>query len=169
MARQRKGLRAVLREITHGAERSPLFWWMVENHDHLSSAAVGRRIRWEALCARVRALGLTDATGKPASPATARQTWLRARRAVAKAGARMAAEPPPRPGAKYPSRISQDWRPTEAVPFPPVRPPWPAPAAATTPAPAPGGGDGETRTRGQIEIDKAMAALRAEDRRRFGP
>ncbi len=111
MSKRTKGLRTVLREITHSAERSPLFWWMVENHDELAAAAAQRRLRWPRLCARFAELKLTDVTGKVASERTARATWGRARREVALARQRLAAQPPPRPGAKYPSRISPNWRP----------------------------------------------------------
>jgi hypothetical protein len=53
----RKGLRAVLREIAYSADRSALFWWMVEHHDELAHAAQGRRLRWKPLCERFAALG----------------------------------------------------------------------------------------------------------------
>jgi hypothetical protein len=114
MARKRKGLEAVLREITHSAERSSLFWWMVEHHDELAEAAQGRRLRWEPLCKRFAMLALTDASGKPPGPRTARETWMRARRAVATTRARSAAKGPAEPRRKPPSRISPEWRPLQA-------------------------------------------------------
>jgi hypothetical protein len=101
----------VLREITHSADRSSLFWWMVENHDELANAANGRRLQWTRLCAQFAELGLTDANGNPASEWTARKTWERARRAVAKARELAAAKREAMPKRKYPSRVSPDWRP----------------------------------------------------------
>ena len=111
MSRNRKGLRAVLREIAHSADRSPLFWWMVEHHDELAHAAQGRRLRWKPLCERFAALGLTDVQGRVPSERTARATWGRARRAVAEARERAVAKRESTPKRKYPSRISPDWRP----------------------------------------------------------
>jgi len=113
MPRDRKGLRAVLNEITQSADRSPLFWWLVEHHDELATAASGRRLQWARLCTR-----FADATGKPASVQTARVTWHRVKLSVAKAQLRVAAKPPPKPGAVYPSRVPKDWRPQLALPAP---------------------------------------------------
>jgi hypothetical protein len=111
MSNDRKGLRAVLREIAHSAERSPLFWWMVEHHDELAQAAEGRRLRWKQLCERFAGLGLTDVNERVASERTARATWSRARRAVAEARERAAAKRPPHRPGRYPSRFPADWRP----------------------------------------------------------
>jgi hypothetical protein len=111
MSNDRKGLRAVLQEIARSAERSPLFWWMVEHHDELAQAAEGRRLRWKQLCECFAGLGLTDVNGRVASERTARATWARARRAVAETRERAAANQPARRPSKYPSRISADWRP----------------------------------------------------------
>jgi hypothetical protein len=79
MTTNQAGPRAVLGQITHSADRSSLFWWMVEHHDDLCDAAQGRRLQWAPLCAQFAELGLTDATGKPASVRTVRETWKRAR------------------------------------------------------------------------------------------
>jgi hypothetical protein len=111
MSRNSKGLRSVVREITHGGNRSSLFWWMVENHDQLASAVGGRRLQWTRLSARFAKLGLTDANGQAPSKQTARKTWQRVRRAVAKARELAAANQPARPQRRHPSRISPDWRP----------------------------------------------------------
>ena len=111
MSRNSKGLRGVVREITHGANRSSLFWWMVENHDQLASAVGGRHLQWTRLCARFAKLGLTDANGHAPSEQTARKTWQRVRRAVAKARELAAANQSARPQRRYPSRISPEWRP----------------------------------------------------------
>ena len=111
MSRNRKGLRAVLREITYSADRSALFWWMVEHHDELAQAAQGRRLRWKPLCERFAALGLTDVKGRVPSERTARATWGRARRAVGEAYAQAATKRESTPKRKYPSRVSPNWRP----------------------------------------------------------
>ncbi|MBV8487170.1 MAG: hypothetical protein JO161_02710 [Planctomycetaceae bacterium] len=111
MSRNSKGLRGVVREITHGGNRSSLFWWMVENHDQLASAVGGRRLEWTRLCARFAKLGLTDANGHAPSEQTARKTWQRVRRAVAKARELAAANQSARPQRRDPSRITPDWRP----------------------------------------------------------
>ena len=111
MSRNSKGLRSVVREITHGANRSSLFWWMVENHDQLASAIGGRRLQWTRLCARFAKLGLTNANGHAPSEQTARKTWQRVRCAVAKARELAAANQSARPQRRYPSRISPEWRP----------------------------------------------------------
>ena len=74
-----KGLRAVLREINQTSERSPLFWWMVENHSELMEGSRGKRLKWVPLSAVFKKIGLTDINGNPPRPNTARQTWLRAR------------------------------------------------------------------------------------------
>jgi hypothetical protein len=115
MPRDRKALRAVLNEITQSADRSPLFWWLVEHHEELATAASGRRLQWARLCARFTEIGLTDATGKPASVHTARMTWHRVKQSVAQARQREAAKPPQKPGAVYPSRVRRDWRPQLAL------------------------------------------------------
>jgi hypothetical protein len=97
MPRGRKGLRAVLNEITQSADRSPLFWWLVEHYDELATAASGRLLQWARLCTRFAEMGLTDLHGKPASVQTARVTWHRVKQSVAKARLRVAAKPPPKP------------------------------------------------------------------------
>ncbi len=116
----------ILRTIARSEHRSPLFWWMVEHHDEIVASA-GRRIHWKSVCAAAAECGLTVTRGQPPSERNARETWRQARLAVAEARHREQAEPPPKPGAKYPSRISPDWRPT-LVPPPPIRLPLPAPA-----------------------------------------
>ena len=119
MSRSGKGPRADLTKITQSADRSCLFWWMVENHDELKirRRRAGSRTSWAALCAEVcRSVCLTDIRGRPASQRAARETWLRqgARSRCEKA---VAAKPPPRVGAVYPSRIPKDWRPTVVPPM----------------------------------------------------
>jgi hypothetical protein len=123
--------KAILAEVARGSDRSSLFWWLVDHHDELVEQAAGKRMRWEPLCARFADHGLTDITGHPATPRTARETWFQARRAVAAARAqKAAADANGRPGDKYPSRISPDWRPQ-------IVPPQAAIASARTSAAPP--------------------------------
>ena len=131
MPRRRAGLKAVIAELTQGADRSSLFWWLVDHHDELAAASRGRRLQWGPLCQRFKVLGLTDRTGKPASEAAARKTWLRARKLVAEAR-KTTEQAPGRPF--FPSRLHKDWRPEVVQPSAPARP---APASAKPPvAPA---------------------------------
>lgn len=115
MGRYGKTLRAVVGEIRKSGDRSPLFWWLVEHYDEIARAAEGRRLQWSSLCARFAEAGLTDLTGKPPSANTAKVTWQRVKRAVAKSRQRQAAElaEPRRVGATPPSRIPRDWRPEQ--------------------------------------------------------
>lgn len=108
--------RALLRTAERSDRRSPLFWWMVDNHDQMLSAARDRPISWDAFAGEAARLGLTDTKGQPPTPRNARETWIQARRAVAKERERQAAEAAkPRVGAIPPSRIPHDWRPEEVV------------------------------------------------------
>lgn len=113
MAKKQKALRVILREITYSADRSSLFWWMVENHAELVAASAGRRLQWRPLCDRFARLGLTDHSGQVASERTARATWERARRVIAETRKREAERPPAsRVEARPPSRMSREWRPS---------------------------------------------------------
>ena len=116
MTRKRPGLPAILEHLKQGPERSSLFWWLHEHHDELMAASAGRRIRWEQIAERLADLGLSDRTGKAASAASARQTWLRVRKLVAReteprgsAGSKLAGVIPP----AQPSRLPTTWRPVE--------------------------------------------------------
>jgi hypothetical protein len=121
MARRTQTLQAILEEVGRGGDRSSLFWFLVKHHDELLQQAEGKRLRWDALCERFAQHGLTDARGETANTRTARQTWLRARKAVAEAKKRkQAGDAAKRPGDVYPSRISPDWRPTVVAPLPAV-------------------------------------------------
>ena len=140
MARRGKSLRAIVTEISRSGERSSLFWWLVDHHDEIVQASQGRRLQWEALSKRFAEAGLTDLSGKPATPHTARITWQRVRRMVAEARERQAAAAPRRVGSVMPSRVPKDWRPplveirreqpmAAAVPAPPSLPAPADPAA----------------------------------------
>jgi hypothetical protein len=108
MPRDHKGLRAVLNEITQSADRSPLFWWLVEHYDELATAASCRRLQRARLCTRFAEMGLTDAKGKPASVQTARVICHWVKQSVAKARPRVAAKAPPKPGAHLPRQGRYD-------------------------------------------------------------
>jgi len=80
----RRGLKAILELIRHSPEHSSLHHFLHDHHDAILAALGGRRVGWKGACAAFAKAGLTDRTGKPATPVTARQTWLRVRRHVAK-------------------------------------------------------------------------------------
>jgi hypothetical protein len=115
MARQNRDTKAIDNSVARNRLRSSLFHWMVKHHDFVVERWDGEKIDWVTFCVELTELGLTDLTGKPASEKTARQTWFRARQAVAKKRAKVA-EQPPRPVP--PSRIDKDWRPANAPPQP---------------------------------------------------
>jgi hypothetical protein len=114
MPKSKRALRAVLPALTHGEERSTLFWWMLDHLDELVSAANGRRPRWGQLCERFASLDLKDGHGRPPSPEAARRTWRHVRLFAA---SQEAAKLPKR--SKPPSRMSPEWRPQEVVQTPP--------------------------------------------------
>jgi hypothetical protein len=110
----------VLGLVARPANRSALFWWMLENHDRIAEASSGTRMDWRGLCAEFAAMGIGDTTGKPVSEANARKTWFRARRekqrrdeaARESEAARAAAAEVRR---TYPSRQPADLRPMVAT------------------------------------------------------
>ncbi len=116
MAGQNRDTKAIDNTVAQSRLRSSLFRWMVKRHDYIVERWDGDKIDWVTFCVELTELGLTDLTGKPASEKTARQTWFRARNAVAKKRAKAAAQAP-RP--VHPSRIDKEWRPANA-PLPPA-------------------------------------------------
>ena len=84
MDRKGKLLQALIEQLGQSDERSPLFWYLFEHHDEIVAAARGQRMRWQSLCATFEALGLTDRSGQAPSAETARRTWKRVRREVAR-------------------------------------------------------------------------------------
>ena len=113
MSADKRSLKGIIKKIERGAGRSSLFWYLLENHDDLLRAATGTRILWGPLCEQFAADGLRDAEGKPPSPETARMTWWRVRREVAKRRAAKQAEPPPK---LHPSRMPATARPVAVEP-----------------------------------------------------
>lgn len=71
----RNGLAAV----AASSRRSPLFLWMVDQHDELIRLGAAGGFSWRVLCSVATELGLADKKGQPPSPETARKTWRRAR------------------------------------------------------------------------------------------
>lgn len=108
-----KILQRMLKDVGRPDNRSPLFWWLLENHDGIIAAAAGRRLRWHTLCAHFETLGLTDTTGKAPTLRNARETWAQVRREVARlrSGEKAAAPTP-----ASPSRLPATWRPVEIDP-----------------------------------------------------
>jgi hypothetical protein len=163
MARRNRDTKAILRTIERSEQRSSLFWWMVENHDGILRASERQRINWSAFCAQATKRGLRDTRGQVPSERNARETWRQARRAVAEARAAEAVKPSPRPGSIYPSRISKDWRPPIVPPAPVFQPPAQVPARVRAEPEA----ATDLPPEAQAEIDKALALLREDDRRKF--
>ncbi len=93
MAAQTKDILAEIERQSATASRSPLSRWMRQNHDALLSR-IGERPDWRVLAGVFERSGLTDRSGKPASPETARKAWERVRKAVATARAKRPAKQP---------------------------------------------------------------------------
>ncbi len=167
----RRSRKAILNAVSRGADRSPLFWWMVVEHDAILASARSR-IHWKTFCDAAAKHGLTDTKGRPPTERNARETWRQARIAVARERAG-AAKLPKR--SKPLSRISPDWRP-EVVP-PAVQP------GAMVPAPGGQAGlisarsvslaaleaDPVAKARVDAEMDRVMQQLLDMDHRTFGP
>jgi hypothetical protein len=80
---------------THGGPgHSPLYRWMRRHHDTLVAAFAETPPAWGPLAAELAAVGLTDADGKSPAAASARQTWYRVRRDVARAREQSVPKPP---------------------------------------------------------------------------
>lgn len=89
MARAKKSsdeieaFRAALKATRGRTARSSLYRWLRANHDQFLQAW-GEGADWPAFVQAFAALGLTDRTGKPPVPETARKTWLQVRKDIAK-------------------------------------------------------------------------------------
>jgi hypothetical protein len=133
IADQSQKLEDVLKRVARPAWRSPLFLWLVEHHDALrrNEAETGRGVPWRELCVEFVGLGITLADGRPVKPATARITWQRVRKELARVQERRARERAERerraavnPRRDMPSQFRKgDWGP---------------PLATTSEAPTPG-------------------------------
>lgn len=92
MSTQNKWREAIREHLARSGDRSSLFWWLLENHDWVLEVADGRRLMWTELCPKFAEMGLTDRTGKPARPKTAKLTWERVRKERARIDERRAAK-----------------------------------------------------------------------------
>ncbi len=144
MKTKRAGVNAVLTQIEQSADRSSLFYWMVEHHDEMLAKAKGRKLRWIELCVTFKTLGLTNQQGEPANERAARQTWYRARKLVATERSQVAAFAATGLGPRYlttqapsRSRAPSSWRP-EQLPLQPPAKTGPAPSLAQS-SPSPEG------------------------------
>lgn len=130
-----RATKAAVSAIERGPGRSTLFYWMVDNHEELSGAALAKPIRWAHLCNTVHALGLTDTEGNPPSPAMARKTWYRARLVVRRqqsARQALASAPVVRMLPPTHSQSPAGWQPAYATPRSSPQPqPLPPPADTT--------------------------------------
>ena len=161
----------ILDAVGRPSTRSPLFWWMVEHHDRILARAVGGRLAWGELCALFAGAGLLDATGKPASARTARETWRQARLAVrrgaeweaARAAERAKVSIPParrKPGS-VPAYVMPAGTPTAPAPAPRSTVPVPFPAPPTPLAE----GEEEDTPEERARIEAAKAGVRAQFRK----
>lgn len=112
--RQDRRLTKVLAALrTHGGPgRSPLYRWMRRHHDALAAAFAETPPAWEPIAAELAAVGLTDAGGNPPAAASARQTWYRVRRDLARAREH--------PGAKAPVLAPDEIAPAVHAVVPPA-------------------------------------------------
>lgn len=168
MPKSRRQLRVLLPALERGEARSSLFWWMLDHHDELAAAALGRRPHWQQLCERFASLDLKDGHGSAPSPEAARRTWRNVRAFVAEEALKLR-QPKPR----APSRIPLGSRPQVAGQA--ARPlfaeqadtrnhtPNSAPAVAALTG-------NETASEGVNEtISRVLDQLAAMDRKTFGP
>lgn len=86
--RQEDTVLAAFDNAQMGVSRSTLSRWMQRNHDALLARIGDGPVDWRKLAALFADAKLTDRTGKPPSPETARKAWLRTRQAVALATAK---------------------------------------------------------------------------------
>jgi hypothetical protein len=116
-------VRRVLAKLRRTQKRSPLFYWLAENHDPFLGASDGERIDWKTVTAALSELGLTDAGGQALNPENVRLTWYRVRRFVAAKRARTGGTP--RPVKLPPSNSSREVRPATVAALPAAQAPAP--------------------------------------------
>lgn len=161
MSKSKRALGAILKSIRQGPERSPLFWWMLDNYENLAKAAEGTRIRWEPLRARFAELGLLDGAGKTPSAQNARQTWLSVRQLVE---SREAAARQRGTAGLQPSRLPATWRPPVAQHARPVVQPRYPPPGTPSPASTPPAAAPELNDKAQAMLDSLDRQLAHRDR-----
>src|ERR1700722_15969206 len=90
------------------SKRSPLYRWLMENHDTFAEVLKkAPRPNWEALASTFGDQGLTDAAGNRPSEECVRQTWGKVRKALKARRDRL-------PNRKPPPVVAQP-APTDAV------------------------------------------------------
>ena len=152
----------VLKQLERGQGRSSLFHWMVQHHGQLTRRPwPSHALRWKDLAEALADLGLLDRTGKPASAETARQTWLRARKAVQCANETLACE-----AAAKAARQAQSARFMAAAPnqaLPPVQRQAvnhsTNPSGPGTSGPGPLGDETEAEARAEAEINRLRRTI----------
>jgi len=157
MKTKRSATRAVLHKLDRSADHSPLFHFMVEQHDSMVARANGGRMRWTDLCVTFASLGLTTREGEPPDEMNARQTWYRVRKAVAqkRAAAVRAALNGLAPRSLMPSAS-----PRARTPIENTRSPSSAAPATDTPSAIPlpnTGSDAPASAGGRISAEQAAA------------
>jgi hypothetical protein len=71
-------LRTALRE--GASTRSPLFQWMLRNHDMLAETFAESRPNWTRVTELLMSRGFSSTDGKPLNPQSVRQMWFRVRK-----------------------------------------------------------------------------------------
>jgi hypothetical protein len=84
MSDQKDTLEKLQKALSRPGRRSPLFWWLLEQHDWILENSNACGVPWNTIAALVAELGLTSLTGKPAGRETLRTTWKRVRREKAR-------------------------------------------------------------------------------------
>ena len=159
MKTKRSGTKAVLRKLDQSADHSPLFHFMVEQHDSMVARANGGRMRWTDLCVTFVQLGLTTREGEPPDERNSRQTWYRVRKHVAQKRAEAARQAARAPAART---LLPSASPRERVPieYPRPQPLPPKPAAPSGPVPPTDGTPGQSRADATIARMKRHFAER---------
>jgi hypothetical protein len=109
---------AVVKAVTRPNERSTLFRWLYEHHDELVEAVKGKRIIWRAFCALFADAGLVNGNGRTPTERTARETWYRVRREVARQAAIRDTVQTMRSIPAMPSQTPASWQPPVVAPSP---------------------------------------------------
>lgn len=119
MAQKRPRLKAVAAAAGRDPKRSPLFHWLVKNHDALAPGLRSKRVDWAPVIASAAAEGVKTDWGTEPQAQTVRRTWRKAcayveaeRKAIA---ARETGASPKAERKLYPRDMPKDWRPPEAA------------------------------------------------------
>ena len=110
--------KAILREAAAASERSPLFWWLLENHEELIQNTRDGRIRWVVLLPLIADAGLTNADGGAPTLNVLKKTWYKVRKVVA--AKRQQAEIKKAENVEAQAREAVDIRPVIVTPPVPV-------------------------------------------------